>query len=54
MAKVTIQKIKAKPQADFVHPESSRARLSARKVGLNIPKHQPSLTETEQEEADIA
>jgi hypothetical protein len=37
-----------------IHRKSSPARVSARKLGINIPTPKPSLPDTEQEETDIA
>lgn len=51
MAKVTVEKVK--PKQPVLYRESSLARLSARKIGLDIPKPRPSPPEAELEETDI-
>jgi hypothetical protein len=53
MAELSVKKIEPK-RSGFARRESSHARLSARKIGLDIPKTEPSLPGTEQEESDIA
>ena len=49
MAKVKVEKIK--PKSPVLYGESSSARLSARKIGLDIPETSPK---AELEETDIA
>jgi len=52
MAKVTVEKVKQKQP--IFYRESSSARLSAKRIGLDIPKPNPLPPETELEETDIA
>ncbi|HSX46115.1 MAG TPA: hypothetical protein VLG27_03885 [Candidatus Saccharimonadia bacterium] len=52
MAKVTVEKVKRRQPV--LYKESSSARLSARKIGLDIPEPNPSPPKTEFEATDTA
>jgi hypothetical protein len=52
MAKLAVQTINPKHRT-LVRRETSHVRQSARRVGINIPKVNPTLPVAEQEETDI-
>jgi hypothetical protein len=53
MAVVNVAKIKP-TQPIFARSDNSLVRLSARKIGLDIPEPDPSLPKLEQEAGDIS